>query len=193
MGISVEYSAGSCFFLAMLCLLLPVDWLLAALAAAFLHEMCHIAAVLALGGKLERVHIGAAGVILEVSPMSSWQTLICTLAGPAGSLALLLLGGICPKLAFCGMVQGLYNLLPFVSLDGGRILFCVTHLLFSEKTADMICIWIPYFVVLMLLLLGLWAALIKKLGLMPLLAAVYLLSGMLPGKTPCKDGKLAVQ
>lgn len=193
MGIPVEISGGSCIFLAIVCILLPPDWLMASLSAAFFHELCHIAAVLAVGGTLRNVQIGAMGALLEASPMKTWQRLICTLAGPLGSLSLLLIAGWCPKTAFCGLVQGFYNLLPLDSLDGGHILSCVTKLLFSQEKSRKICNWAENTTLFLSVLFGFWGTFCQKLGLMPLLLSVYLLSRVLPGKIPCKEGKLGVQ
>lgn len=193
MGIPVEISGRSCVLLAVLCVLLPWDWLLAALSAAFFHELCHIVTVFAVGGKIQRVHIGASGAVLTAMPMHPWKELICTLAGPMGSLLLLLLARWIPQVAFCGLAQGLYNLIPIASLDGGRILSCVTQLLFSETASEKICAVVQKTFLCLALLIGLLGTFSFKLGLMPLLMAVDLLSRGLQGKIPCKEGNLAVQ
>ena len=57
---------------------------------------------------------------MEVSELDAKGECLCALAGPLGSLILAFLPF--STLALCGLVQGLFNLLPIMPLDGGRIL-----------------------------------------------------------------------
>lgn len=193
MGIPVEISGRSCIALAVLCVLLPWNWLLASLSAAIFHELCHFVAVFAVGGRIQSLQIGASGSVLAAMPMPPWKELICTLAGPMGSLSLLLLARWIPQVAFCGLAQGLYNLLPMNSLDGGRILSCALQLLFSEAASEKICAVVQKAFLCLVLFMGLWGTFSCKLGLLPLLMSMDLLSRGLRGKIPCKEGNLAVQ
>lgn len=107
---------------ALMLLTLPLDWVLSALLAAVFHELCHLAAVHLLGGKILSVRIGAGGAVINAELTTPFREFLCSLAGPAGSLLLLALCRYAPKLAICAGVQGLFNLLPISPLDGGRIL-----------------------------------------------------------------------
>ena len=71
--------------------------------------------------------------MLETGSMTIREELLCALAGPAGSLSLLLVSEWIPRIALCGMVQGLFNLIPAGNLDGGRVLRCLIALLFGKK------------------------------------------------------------
>ena len=51
-------SPFACIAAALLLLLLPLNWLLAATAAAFVHEMGHLIAISATGGKVRGIRIG---------------------------------------------------------------------------------------------------------------------------------------
>lgn len=109
---------------AFLLLVLPLHWLLAAVTAAGVHELCHLGAIYALGGRVLSFRISPMGAIMETELESPGRECLAALAGPAGNFALLTLGRLVPHVAVCGLVQGLFNLLPLYPLDGGRALRC---------------------------------------------------------------------
>lgn len=112
-------------------LLLPLDWLLSAMTAGLVHECCHLLAVRLFGGRIFGIRIGPGGCVIDSGELEWIPGLVAILAGPVGSLSLLAFRRALPKIAVCGMLQGLFNLLPVLPLDGGRIL----HIL--------LCRWIP--------------------------------------------------
>lgn len=114
------------FFLgAFLLLVLPLHWILAAVIAAVCHELCHMGAVYALGGRVLSFRIGPTGAVMETELDGPGRECIAALAGPAGSFLLLLFGRVLPHVAVCGLIQGAFNLLPLYPLDGGRALRCL--------------------------------------------------------------------
>lgn len=193
MDIRVEYSGAACILLALLCLVLPLDWLLSAAIAAVFHEICHILAVMVMGSKVYTLSIGTGGAVMEASPMESWKDLVCVLAGPAGSLSMLVLSAYIPKTALCGLVQGLFNLIPVYPLDGGRALACLTEMLFAPEMSAKICDYVRRTVLFLVVATGIYSTFAAKLGLLPILAAVFFLSRVMDGKISCKQGKLGVQ
>ena len=53
-----------CFLLgAFLLLALPLDWVLSMVAAALVHELCHIFSVMVLRGKIRRIRIAFGGCL----------------------------------------------------------------------------------------------------------------------------------
>lgn len=114
--------------LALLLLVLPIRWVAAAVLAAVFHESCHMAAVYLLGGRCEGIRLSAQGARMEATLPAFRGELLSILAGPAGSLLLLSLYRVLPRVAVCAAVQGFYNLLPIEPLDGGRALrLCLVH------------------------------------------------------------------
>lgn len=120
----IHLSAPGCLLGAVLLMLLPLRWLLAMGAAAMLHELGHLIGLWLLGARVLELRIGAYGMVMETEALGYRQELWAAAAGPGISLALVLLWRWLPRLAICGMVQGLYNLLPLYPLDGGRMLRC---------------------------------------------------------------------
>lgn len=118
--IRVEGSAWILF--AVLLLLLPLNWVLASVVAAAVHEWFHLICLKLCRVPVHVLRIGGRGALLEAGPMEGWQELFCALAGPMGSLMLVLLIHVFPRTALCGLVQGLYNLIPLGESDGSRIL-----------------------------------------------------------------------
>lgn len=180
----VQVSGWGCVLLALALLVLPLPWLVAAVTAALFHELCHGAVSVALGGSLGGIRLGERGATMEVGGLSNGRELLAAAAGPVGSLGLLLLGRCFPRLALCGLVQGLYNLLPIYPLDGGRILFCLIRFRHSEALALKICRRV-----------GALAGALAGVGLLwlGLYPGVILVLWMAAGNITCKDGKLRVQ
>lgn len=169
-----DINASICLTGALALLLLPLRWLIAAVMAAAVHELCHIFAVKICGSNLRKIEIGAFGAVIDVLPMSRGKELLCALAGPAGGLMLLLFARWLPRVAVCAAFQSLYNLLPVYPLDGGRALRCGAALLLPPPLADGVCLWTERVVKALVLGVGIYGCCIMKLGILPLILAILL-------------------
>lgn len=188
-----QVSAAICLSCALLLLILPLKWFAAAASAAFFHELCHWTAVKLCGGKILRIIIGGNGAVMEVEPMGPGRELVCSLAGPAGGLILLLLSRWLPRTAVCAAFHSVYNLLPVFPLDGGRALRCGAALFLSPSSADMFCNQMERFCKAALVLLGIYGTFILQLGLLPIALSVLILIKTSSVKIPCKPGLQEVQ
>ena len=98
------------------------------LLACVVHELGHVAAALAFGGRVERLRLTVVGAELSFSyraPLSYGRDSLVALAGPAANL---LLGGLFLPLgrhlpAALSLGVGAFNLLPILPLDGGRVVY----------------------------------------------------------------------
>lgn len=124
----LRIDSGFFLFVAVLLLTVPIRWILAAFLAALVHELGHYLALRLVGGGLSGAVISPRGARLEAFPMSPGRELLCVLAGPAASLSLLWLIRFFPRIGICGLIQGMYNLLPIYPLDGGRAVGCLASL-----------------------------------------------------------------
>lgn len=187
MGPKLRIDCGVYFLLAMGLLILPLDWLFGAVLAMAVHELCHYTVAKILGINCLGLHIGAGGMEMELSPMNPKEELTVAFAGPLGSLMLTCLSHVYPQLAVCGMVQGLFNLLPIWPLDGGRILYGLF------PNADRLRGGIEVSVAVGLIGVGIWLWLVWDMGFYPVLLAGIVTARAFLRKIPCKEGILRVQ
>lgn len=161
-----EISPSACVLVAMLLLILPLRWIGAVILAAAFHEFAHITAVYLCGSSIQRFYVGNRGAVLHTELLPRWKELICVIAGPVGSLLLLLLLRWMPRVAFCGLVHAAYNLVPIYPLDGGRILQC----LFSER----VCSIVHAVFLAVIFAIAIYLSLFLRVGLFPIILAVAL-------------------
>ena len=96
------------------------------LLACALHELGHLSAAAALGGRMEGLSLTAVGAELRIgynAPLTYLQDSLVALAGPAANLlagGMLLISGSQLAAALTLAVGG-FNLLPILPLDGGRV------------------------------------------------------------------------
>jgi len=179
-------------FGALLLLTLPLDWLMAALCAAAFHELCHLAVLYAFRGTVRRVEIRAGGAVIEADVPGGGKELLAILAGPAGSLGLLLFCHTVPKLALCAGVQGLFNLLPVWPLDGGRALSCCLEL-WNPQRAREIQSGVQSVLLLGAGVLALAGTFVFSLGVMPVVLVLGVSAKAIFRKRPCKRRRIGVQ
>lgn len=130
---------------------------------------------------------------MVVSSMSPGKELMCALAGPIGGLCLLLVAKWIPRTALCAALQSIYNFLPVYPLDGGRVLRCGAELLLRPDHADAVCEITESICIVGVVALGVYGTVILHLGLLPILAAGFLLWKTRIRKTPCKQAAKGLQ
>ncbi len=134
----VQTQGSFLILLALMLLLLPLQWVLAAAFAATFHECCHFLAIRLLGGRVYGLRLGMNGAKLDVEPLPPAKELIAALSGPIGSAMLLFLAKWAPRTAICAFFHCAFNLLPLFPLDGGRALRSVLCTIFPQGRAERI-------------------------------------------------------
>ncbi len=123
-----DIAAEGYLFVAALLLLLPVQWVFAAIAAAAVHELGHLAALWMCDVDVWKIQVGLAGARIKTGPIGQRQEMICAFAGPFAGLLLCLFWKWIPRVAIWALAQSVFNLLPIYPMDGGRILKAFVHL-----------------------------------------------------------------
>ena len=171
-------------FLTILLFTIPLTWISSWIIAILFHEFCHYIAVILCRGKIHSLKIGLLGAEMQCSNMSDACQVIVVLGGPIGGLFLACLGRYCPRIALCSFFLSIYNLIPLLPLDGGRVLY----ILFGNRK------WFYYFeknILVILFLCAIFSLFFLKLGLFPIAMVVILY--LKYRKIPCKEGVCKVQ
>lgn len=169
------FSAGFLIGMALLLLMLPLQWLLSAAIAAAVHEGCHYLAIWLLSRSKASMRLGTTGAKMALPVMSQGREVLCALAGPLGGLCLLLFARWIPRIAICGVMQSAFNLLPIYPLDGGRALQSGLSLLCSPPVCRSLCRWIAVICKILACSLAIYGSFWLHLGLFPILMASLLL------------------
>jgi Zn-dependent protease len=174
-------------------LLFPLNWILGWVVAAAFHELCHGIAVYFTGGKIRKMHFSTLAILLNTDSMPPGKELISALAGPAGSLLLMVCTISIPEIGLSAAMQGLINLLPVFPLDGGRALRAGLVLRFGEMKGNVIFRYFETVVLSGLPVFGVILSFTTGLGLLPLFLCTLLAVRCLLRKIPCKEAQIAVQ
>lgn len=177
---------------ALLLLLLPMKWLVSVAIAVFVHEFCHLAALFFVRGRIRRITITSSGCEIITESLGEVQQFFSILAGPIGSLCLILFRRFAPELAVCGLFHGIYNLIPVLPFDGGRLLQIILLRIIPEK-ADSILLGIRKTSFCTLFVLGICLCFLDRRLISCFTMFAVLCIGRLIRKTPCKARKSKVQ
>lgn len=152
----IVWDPAWCLLGAALVLLVPMRWLLSAITAALVHEAAHILTVILFGGHVRRIYMFPGGCRIHAAGMGDMESFFSILAGPAASIALGCFRRRFPLIAAIGMIQGIFNLLPVLPLDGGRLLQLLLHR-FCPRRAKPVMTAVRYAAVLTAAFFGLRA------------------------------------
>lgn len=183
----IRVNADAFLWAAILLVFVPIRWIMAATAAAAVHELGHLAGILLLRCRIHEISLSPRGAVIHTDPLPPGKELLAALAGPTAGLTLLTLSESIPLAAFCAAVQSIYNLLPVYPSDGGRALYCAAALLRGEAFAGKLRL-VAGTVTGCLLLGSVFILTVRfRLGLMPLILLFPMAKGLLPEKYLAKQ------
>lgn len=168
-------------------LTVPVKWILSAVFAVMIHEMGHAFAIILAGGKIHSLQVKTYGIIMDVSSLSLDREVICGLAGPIASLSLLFLSRWLPLISVCGLIQGIFNLLPVYPLDGGRVLYAIVYMIAGEEAVNRIDKWMLYVSLILIFGTTVYISVFFGKGIMPPLIGTVCAWKLIQRKIPCKQ------
>lgn len=121
-----------------------INVLLSLALAVLVHELGHVAAIYAMGLKLEHIAVEPSGFRIKYSGIGSeYADLISSAAGPtAGLLYFGVINEFCPYLRLSGelsLFYSLFNLMPVYPLDGGRIINIVAEQKLGPVRGEEVC------------------------------------------------------
>ncbi|MCD8001664.1 MAG: M50 family metallopeptidase [Oscillospiraceae bacterium] len=134
-----QVSAGGALLFALLYFFDPSGLVAALLPAALAHELGHAAALSLGGARLRRLRMGVFGLELDYAGyLSDGWLLFSAAAGPGAGLIYAAVlravgtGDFCTRSAAVSLGLSLFNLLPVLPLDGGRMLAALTDARFAQ-------------------------------------------------------------
>ena len=191
-GVKTEVSAYALIYLAAAVVLIPLKWLAAMLLASGIHELGHLLMLYALKIPVQHISIGLSGAQIRAGGMTAMQEFCCACAGPAAGALLLCCGSFYPELAICAFVQSIYNLVPILPFDGGRMLRCLVNMIFPKSMAGSL-LGIAKWVMVTGALVAVLFFLIRGLVTAAIFCTAIALLFCLKRKIACKGELIAVQ
>lgn len=188
----IKIETGAFFTIACVVFILPLWFLVSMLLAGMVHEVFHYIALKLSDVTVYQIRIGSLGASMDTEDMTPIKELICAMAGPLGSLMLVLLFRWIPGIAFCGLIQGCFNMLPIYPMDGGRIVKSLLDML-KIQHIERILLVIEITVGAVIFGLGIWGTFVIKMGLGPLILGAAVVLRIISRKSPCKVSRLGVQ
>lgn len=125
-------------YLSLMLLLIPLRWAFSWIFALTAHEVFHYLAIRLFGKRIRGIIITCSGITMHSEALLPSEYALCAISGPLGGFLLSVLATRFPRVAICGFIQSIYNLLPIRPLDGSHFLYALGCMICSADTAERI-------------------------------------------------------
>lgn len=170
----ISISPGFCIFIAISLLLLDLRWVIGWLTASLVHELFHYITICIYKCPVSQIQIGCYGVIMNTHFPGKTAEILCALAGPMGSLAVIAAFRLFPYAALCATMQLSFNLLPVYPMDGGRIIQLLLLCFFSTETSEKVMSIASIIIIAVVTFAGILLSIVLHMGMLPALVAAML-------------------
>lgn len=179
-----------------------IVWVIAALSGMFLeattlfiivliHELGHVWTALSYGWRVEEIELlpfGGVAKVSEYGNVSAWEEIVVALAGPLNNGLMVWMAYFFSAAGWWGpewtsffiqanLMIGLFNLLPVLPLDGGKIAQAMLSLIMPYLKAVRLSIIMGFLCSSLLLIYGLGLPTLDKIHINAILIGVFLFYG----------------
>lgn len=178
-------------FIALLCFLYFIDSsgvFIYFLIASFIHEIGHILAIYICGGKIHSLKLSVLGANMDYSfsNITSYKTeIFINSAGILINIVTAILFSYLGinTLAGASIILAIFNSLPIMPLDGGKILTNIFSYFYDPYISEIILYIVSIILAFILLILGVYILIISKYNISILLIGVFMLIKLYKEKT----------
>lgn len=145
----LDISTGAIVLLSVLYFFCGFEVFFALITAISVHELGHVLAIKAQGESIPRLRFDISGICMYYSDFKSRKNeFAALLSGPFLGLVFAFAASyfgnqICSSFLLIAsgfsLLLTIYNMLPILPLDGGRMLFCLVSSAISESKAKSVC------------------------------------------------------
>lgn len=180
----IKLSFSAAIALGVIYYLLDISQLLALMMAIVVHELGHVLALRSQGLRISCFRLELRGLCMDYRGQTgAWGSAFAAAAGPALGLiyayGMSLLSDARPSqwldlTAGISLLLSLFNLLPALPLDGGRIIWELASSRLDICRAERLMSALGFGTGLLLMILG-YVSMAKRMGIAPMLAGVWIL------------------
>lgn len=173
--VTISIQPGFLIELSLAVVFIPLPWLLSWMTAAAIHEIFHLVALIICGFPIIQIRLCATGAEIDAQMQPGIKMAICAIAGPLSGFLLLPVVHSVPRIALCGLLLSLSNLLPIFPMDGGRVVFGLLSNCISENTVNKIMQYIQSGTYAVIIGLLMFATIRLNMGIVTLGAVIVIL------------------